>query len=162
MGFPRNEQAILTNASFPLNLKDENGGEVNLTFKAPTDAQLAEIDEWLRARTLKIAYASLNGITDARQREEILGVAMRQAQHISWLSADGRKSLATIEGMAKVAEYATGNQIEFPRLCKLLSDPENLLRVSEAIRYATGNVEDAPDASAKKKARAKRKKRLQK
>lgn len=150
----RDEQAILTNAPVYLYLFDENGQELEFKWRALDDIQVSELDEWLRARHLKTVYKSLDGIKDAALRAEILEAGNRHSVGISWMSPEGRKSLSTVDGMAKLTQLSVSQDspnVTFEQMRKLMLNPANVQRAMSASAYAAGV--DASASSAKKKKR---------
>jgi hypothetical protein len=66
-----------------------------------SDKDIAELDNWIRVRVVRLARASLTGEETKQEREEVLGVAFKYASSLTWLDK-GAEEMTTLEGVARV------------------------------------------------------------
>ena len=101
-----------------------------------TDRDISELDEWVRARYIATARASLEGVTGP-DREETLRIAMDRAMALTWLSGEGLKLIATIDGTARLlwqSIYRSHPDLKYEDLRQLMLDPRNIANVNEAFK----------------------------
>lgn len=93
----------ITAAPVPLVLT-KDGKKLELLMSPLRDIDFSSLNQWLRHRVVSFAYQNLpdKSADTLELRQEIIGVATKQAASISWHSVDGIKMLETAEGMARL------------------------------------------------------------
>lgn len=94
----------ITAAPMPLTLRQKGKEPLELLMSPLRDIDFSSLNQWLRHKIISFAYENLppKNAENMSLREEIIGVATKQAASISWHSPDGIKMLETGEGMARV------------------------------------------------------------
>lgn len=67
-----------------------------------TDRDIAELDHWLRARVIRTARESLSSDTSLEDKQLVIDSAVRVAMSMTWMSGDGARQMATLDGMAQL------------------------------------------------------------
>lgn len=123
----------LTAAShpFPLFERNEKGKIVERTFNATPldDVKISELDNWVQARYIATARASLSDSATTKEREETLNIAMRTAVELSAFSGLGARMLSTADGMARLVLAMISEKhpnVTFEQLRKLMFSPDNI------------------------------------
>lgn len=65
-----------------------------------TDKDFEQLNNWIRSGIVDVARASLNSEMSQEERDEVLGVALRQARGVSYLSPEGREAMSSLDGTA--------------------------------------------------------------
>lgn len=89
--------ATITAAPYPITL-----GGTTYRMKPLTDADIAELDQWLRARIIRTARESLPDDASEADRRLTMESAVAFATTVTWMSGHGAKLMATLEGMAQL------------------------------------------------------------
>lgn len=124
----------LNNAASPLYLRDEQGRDIEILVTRLTDVDISELDEWVQSRFVKLARASLGDDATQKERDETLRLAMHEAAGLTWMSGQGAKMMASVDGMARLVWQAARSrqpEIAFERIRALMFNPAN---VQEAAR----------------------------
>lgn len=140
----------ITMSTFPLHLGDK-------VFNASplSDKDLAEMDSWVQAKTIRIARESLPSNASPAEREETLTIALRLAQTLTAWSGTGAKMIASVEGMTRLVwQSCKRNHPELTEDClrEYMFDPDNIRetqRVFKKLNNPDSMIE--PGASAGKK-----------
>lgn len=77
-------------------------GGVEYRMSPLTDRDISELDEWIQTEHIRLARASLGPECTQAERDETLGIAMRQARTLSWMSPEGAAIMGTVDGVARV------------------------------------------------------------
>lgn len=91
----------ISGAGFPITL----GGKQYL-MSPFSDRDIDEMDNWIRSSVIEMARASLSPAATKAEREETIGCAIREARQLSFLSPEGAKMAASIDGIARVVWIA--------------------------------------------------------
>lgn len=123
--------ADLTGAHVSLEL-----GDTELSIRRLTDKDITELDEWVKSRIIQLARASLSDSMTSDEREEFLGIAMRQAMRTTFLSGDGAKMMASLDGLARIVYQGLVDKasMSFEDIRSALLVPENVRRVGEVVK----------------------------
>ncbi len=117
----------LTQAATPLHL-----GGVEYRLSPCTDEDIEELDNWLRSSVIRMAHDSLTEGMSQAERREILDVAMDKARELSWVSGDGAKAMASLDGISRVVWQ--GLRHNHPELTH--ADVRKLIVDKRTIEYA--------------------------
>jgi len=153
------EQGRLTAASAPLRL-----GDTEYQMSRLTDLDISELDEWVQARFVENARASLKGETDEVVRKETLSIAMETSLGVTWLSGVGASMMATPLGMTRLVWQCIKKKhpdTTMTELSKDMFDPENIERARATFAKLNLGKEQGPTLKHKgrgKKNRARRRK----
>jgi len=112
-------------------------GDREFVLSRLTDRDLSELDEWLRARIIKMAQASLPDDASDKLFERTMGVAMSKAMRTTWMSGDGARMMATPDGMARIIWQSAHHEdpdVEYEELRRLMFVPENVKTTNEAMK----------------------------
>lgn len=63
------------------------------------DRDVVELDEWVRQRIMDVAVRSIGGLPE-RTAALVVDVALKRAAGATWLSGDGARMIATLDGVA--------------------------------------------------------------
>lgn len=66
------------------------------------DVDIAELDNWLKARVIRMARESLSPDADEADRRLTVESAIAYATTLTWMSGQGAKLMATLDGMAQI------------------------------------------------------------
>ena len=105
-------------------------GALKLRMRPLNDLDMAELDEWVRARY--IANADRAARMESLPREqwrELVGLAMDRAMSMTWTAPPGSGLMATIEGMCRLAWQCCRDVtpgLTYEALRKEMMDPLNL------------------------------------
>lgn len=124
--------STVTAASFPIQLA---GKEFHMS--PLTDRDIDELDTWLQAQMVEIARASLKDDMSEREREEILGAAMREASRMTWLSGDGARKMRTLRGVSRVLWQSLRRrhpELSHDEVKSMLMDPATIAYVNTVFR----------------------------
>lgn len=66
-----------------------------------SDKDIAELDNWVRIRVIRLAKESLTGKETKEEREELLEVAFKHASKLTWLG-EGLEDTTSLEGVARL------------------------------------------------------------
>ena len=150
------DRAQITAASFPFKL-----GKKTYRLSPLTDADIGELDNWLRARTIRMVTDSLDGQAPDIRRE-LMHEAIVTASSITWLSDEGLKMMGTLDGMAQLVwQMARGNHPDAtPQdVRKELGDPANLDQARAAFRLLNVPRQEPGKKGARRKPRRRRRRR---
>jgi len=112
----------------PMKLRFQDGFEV--TMHPLTDADMAALDQWLRSRMIQVARESLPQSATQAERDEVIGLAMRQAMGMTWMSGEGAKMMGTPDGIAAVVRQSCHDQaVSHEDLRRRLFDPNEVEHV---------------------------------
>ena len=89
-------QSEATGAPFPLTI---NGHALKMSPLRGRD--FGELDNWLRARVIQAARASLTEEMTEKDRDKTMRLAMQAASRMTWTSAQGAAMLGTPEGIVQ-------------------------------------------------------------
>lgn len=104
-----------------------------------TDRDISELDEWLKAKFIEMARSSLTPGLSSAEREETLGVAMRIAMSMTWMSGQGARIIGTIDGISRLLYQsikARHPDMTYERTRSFIADPRhmeaNIAKVNDA------------------------------
>jgi len=86
----------VTGASHPVKF-----GDRAYDMSPLTDKDIDEVDNWLRSTYLQTARLGLEGLNE-EERQELLGVALKTARGLSFMSKDGAKIAGSLDGVTRV------------------------------------------------------------
>lgn len=89
--------AEVTAAAWPIHL-----GDREYALSPLSDQDSEELTNWLRASFIQMARDSLPPEATQAQRDETLGIAMREARALNWFSPEGAKVVKSIDGVSRV------------------------------------------------------------
>lgn len=98
-----------------------------------TDEARENLDEWVRSKFVERASKLIEQMRTDSDKELGFKVAFRQAASLSWLSGEGAKMIATVDGMARMLyEGIRPNhpEVEYEALRKECFDPSIIMRVN--------------------------------
>ena len=153
--------ADVTAAAWPVYL----GGQEY--FLSPlSDEDNEELNNWLRASFIQMARESLPDGATREEREETLGIALREARALSWFSHDGSRVVKTIDGVARVLWQSLKKRhpdLTHARVRKLITDPATIDYVMSVWREANvgnavkgGTQDGSPKANRRSRRRPRR------
>jgi hypothetical protein len=124
-----------------------------------TDEDIATMDQWIRARHVRIARATLSPDATDAQRELTESVALRQASSMTFMSGAGAALMGTPEALAML--FWCGIRHNHPEMTpeavrELLFNPDNLDALQAEWDRMNLEPRRAGEAASKKK-KAKRK-----
>lgn len=76
-------------------------GDKTFRMSPLTDADMSEIDNWLRVRALRLARESVAGAT-AAERREVMQLALEFVPNISFTQHSGAEMMGTLDGVARL------------------------------------------------------------
>lgn len=158
MGRKPDEQSRLTAASAPLRL-----GKTDYQMSRLTDRDISELDEWVQARFVENARASLKGEKDEALRQETLSIALKQALTITWMSGIGAKMMATPIGMARLVWqciHKAHPKVTLEQLTEDMFSPENVERARATFAHLNLGKEKGPSHKQKRKNRRRKDKSI--
>lgn len=91
------DRARLTAAATPIRL-----GDVEYRMSPLTDRDISELDEWVRHRYIQLAVDSLPKDTPPEEVTQVRLQATQAALNLTWMSGQGAKILATVDGMTRL------------------------------------------------------------
>lgn len=113
-----------TSAPFPFTI-----GDRHFTLTPLRLVDIDELDNWLKKKYFESARAALTPDMTADERKELLSLALDRASQMSFISGNGAKMFATIDGIAqlfyvsaKIAEPA----VTYDECVTALMDPSAL------------------------------------
>lgn len=136
----------------------------DLSMAPLTDADISELDSWLRSQFIRMVRNSLEESMSDRDKELELAGARRQAAGLMFVTGDGARAMASVDGMARVVWQGIRKnhpEITLEKLRKLLFSPENMEAANDS--WEEANLPASPTkkkhskANPEKKKRAKRK-----
>lgn len=77
-------------------------GGLILRMKPFTDSDISELDNWLRALVIRTARESLPDDASQEDRLTTIEAATRAAMGMSWMSGQGARMMATLDGLAQL------------------------------------------------------------
>jgi hypothetical protein len=89
--------ASITAAPVPVKI-----GGVEYLMTPLTDADITALDNWLRARVIRMARSSLTADSTDAEEEMTMRQAFRFASTLTWLSNDGLKLINTLDGLSRL------------------------------------------------------------
>lgn len=118
-------------------------GLIKIRMSPLNDEDMAELDEWVRARYIANARRSVEEehAVGSDVWRAVVKLAMDEAMGITWSSATGAKLMATTDGMARLAyQGAKRNhpELDFALLRKAMFDPRNVFALQE--KFAKANA----------------------
>ena len=129
-----------------------------------TDRDIAELDNWLRTRVIRTARESLSPDTSPNDRQLVIDSAVRVAMSMTWMSGDGARQMATLDGMAQLLWQ--GIQHNHPettpeQIRGLLLDPVTIEEARDTLRRLNfaGNGEQKKTGDEARREDRRRKKR---
>lgn len=130
--------ASVTGVGTPIKL-----GDHEFTIHPLTDADISELDEWVQSRVIEIARRSLvKGLTPL-EREELLRCAFRTASSMTWLSGDGARIMATVDGLTKLVHQSIKKshpKVTHADLRMILVNPANAQMFNFMFRKVNGTI----------------------
>jgi hypothetical protein len=102
--------------------------------KQLSDADYAELEEWLRQEYLRIVRSACSG-SSPQERQEIIDIALTKMVNLSWMSHDALGILSSTNGRAKVAYLMVREHhpnVTIEQLRKTMTNPSNVINVTEA------------------------------
>lgn len=110
-------------------------GGVEYMASQLSDKDIAELDEWLRARFISMARDSLGPDCSQKQIDDTLAVAMRDAMGLTWMSGIGARVMASVDGVARLAWQMVHHShptVTYEEIRKHMYDPRNMANVNDA------------------------------
>ncbi len=104
-------------------------GDKSYQMSPLDDKDVAEIDNWLRSRVIRIARDSLTADMDEDTRQLIMGAAISHASTLSMLSTSGAKTISSIDGFTRIMWQGVKkhhSDVTEAEIRKELTDPKNL------------------------------------
>lgn len=138
----------LTAAAFPLML---DGVEYQLT--PLTDLDISELDSWVQSKMLEITTRFLNeNKLNPLQADALMQAAIKAAASTSWLSGEGAKFMATLDGMSRLMWTSIKKRhpkVPFASIRTVLTNPVNLAAFNAIFRKVNrstmGSEKKGPD-----------------
>jgi hypothetical protein len=101
-------------------------------------ADIEELDNWIRKEYMKRVQSCIPDGTSPKDREEALGIGLKTAVNLTWLSGQGAQLIASVRGMAKIAQLGlikNHPEMTYEKLLDILkADRQALEELSEAMR----------------------------
>lgn len=148
----------IAGASTPLKFAD--GLEIAL---APlNDKDMVELDQWIRSFFLEITLKDLEKLPD-RVQDRYIAQAQKQALGLTFMSGDGAKLMATVDGMTRLIWQMAKKEnpkLTLPELRQRMLNPENIEAANRAFSLTHPSSGDNEKNSGKDRRRKKRKKRV--
>lgn len=147
--------STVTAASLPLTFEDGT----KYQFSPLTDKDIDEIDEWMRQKVLQSARMMLEPGMSQRERDEILGAAMRTASETSMLSPSGHRMISTLHGMVRVCWQSVKKlhpDVTEDELRKQLVNARNMQSLNDLFDQANGVPGRLKGKNSKNRKRVKR------
>lgn len=104
-------------------------GDKSYQMSPLDDKDVAEIDNWLRSRVIRIARDSLTADMDEDTRQLIMGAAISHVSTLSMLSSNGAKTISSIDGFTRLMWQGIRKNhpdVTEAEIRKELTDPKNL------------------------------------
>jgi len=139
-------------------------GDLPLKLRRLSDADLTELDLWVRSQVMAIAETGIDDDMPAQRQAAIREAAMSKAMRTSWMSGDGRAMMSSPDGLARIVYQACSKSAPYAEIKKRLFVPENITTVKEVIEQLNPKVPNSvrvgkPKAKSHPGASRKRKKR---
>lgn len=136
----------------------------NRTYEcsALDDNARESLDNWVRERYYEIAASMFEKITKADIREQAMAVAMKEALTLTWMSGEGARLIASVDGMARIFwESIRKNHpdVTYESLREQMMNPDNIRKMNRVFKQLNTDKVKA-NAGDPKKSLATRKKRL--
>lgn len=147
------ERQAATAASAPLTFADGTTYQMSPL----SDKDIAELDAWVQSRIICMARESLPKDATQSERDETLRIAMQTASSVTWMSGQGAKLLATVQGWTRLVWQTIKRNhpdVTEEELSAHMFSPENVREVNRV--FTEQNVVKDP---AKKKTRKGRKRK---
>lgn len=115
-----------------------------------TDEGIATLDQWVRARHVRIARSTLPEDVALEQRELTERIALEQASNMSFMFGTGSMIMSSVEGWAQILWCCTREHhkdVTAKEFAGLLTDPGNL----EDLRVEFERLNRVSDSTSKKK-----------
>lgn len=122
-----------------------------------TDEDMDELTTWCQSRVINIAERSLPPDASKERREEMLTLAIREASRITWMTGEGARMMATIDGLAELMVISIRKNhpgVSREAIKSQLKKPGNIAKFNALWRTAN-NVPAKPKATEKKSTRRK-------
>lgn len=118
-------------------------GLVKILMSPLDDMDMAELDEWVRARYIANARKSVEDESPIGSEvwRAVMKLAMDEAMGLTWSSSPGSSLIATVDGMARLAwQGAKKNDptLDYVMLRKVMFDPRNIFILRE--KFAKANA----------------------
>lgn len=114
----------MTGSTMPLRLADKEFQMAPLS-----DLDIAELDQWLRARVFQIAIDSTPKDADEQTRRLIMESAQSVAVELTWMSPEGAKQMRTLDGMSRLIWQSIKErhpEITHADVRKMMMDPRTV------------------------------------
>ena len=122
-------------------------GDKTYRMSPLSDIDIAEIDNWLRVRHLRLVRESTAGASRAEARRVMMD-AFDYAAKLSWTSDDGAALLSTRDGIAKLlwqGMHGNHSELTVEEVYKLLLDPRTIRSAMDTWKLINGvGKEEAP------------------
>lgn len=122
------------------------------------------LDEWVRAKFIERAAPMISKMSSDADKDRALRIAYSQAFSLTWLSGEGARLIATVDGVAKMLyEGIRPNHpdVSFEQIRAELFDPDNIRKATHVFdELNTNRVKrtEGGDESKKGKSRSRKKK----
>ena len=126
-----------------------------------TDKDIAELDEWVRARHIQIAVESTKDMAD-EDKAELRQVALLQAGELSWMSGTGARLMATVDGMTRLVwQSCKKNHPELTEaaLREKIFDPRNVDEANKMFEHLNLPAESGDKKRLGKRVKPRRKRK---
>ncbi len=153
-----NSRGRATAASAPLTFAD--GTEYQMS--PLTDKDIAELDEWVQARSIRIARMSLSAEADAMERRETMSLAMSEASRLTWMAGEGAAVMATLPGMTRLVWQSVKKShpdVTERMLAEKLFSPENLNAAIDTYEHLNNIGPNLKKTKATRKGRKRKRRR---
>ena len=77
-------------------------GGKEYTLSPLGDDDIEELNNWLRADVIRMAESAIDDDTPPDRAREIRRMAIETARGLSWISGDGAKAMASLNGISRV------------------------------------------------------------
>lgn len=127
----------ITNAPSIVTLYDKDGKKVELRMTAFSDVEIAELDEWVRNKYITIARDSIPPDATQSERDETLRIAFNGASTLTWMSGQGARMMASVDGMAQIVWMgcrAQHKDVSVSQLRALMFNPVNIRESNRKFR----------------------------
>ncbi len=137
-------------------------GDRTFRMSPLTERDIAELDHWLQSRVIRIARESLPPAASEEDRRLTLDVALSRAASLSWMSPEGARLMATLDGMAQLVWQGVKTNhpgIAPAEIRELLLDAANLEESLGAFDRLNNAKKKRPPSDGPAEKRARRPKR---